>query len=119
MSNETGTEKGSGNGAGHVSPLWLLAAVWGALAALTVLTVAATRIDLGGSWNLWTAMIIATAKAALVALYFMHLRYERGIIAFIFFGTLVFVMFLVSITLMDTTAYQPDLIPGYAPGINK
>jgi cytochrome c oxidase subunit IV len=115
----TVAETGHEGATGHVSPLWQLAAVWAALAGLTVLTVAATHIDLGGSGNLWLAMIIATVKAALVALYFMHMRYERGIIALIFLGTLVFVMFMVSLTLIDTAAYRPDIIPGYAPGINQ
>jgi cytochrome c oxidase subunit 4 len=49
--------------------------VYGALMVFLLLTVAAARIDLGG-WGLLIAMGIATIKAVLVLLYFMHLRYS-------------------------------------------
>ena len=55
----------------------------------TVATVAATWVDLGG-WNLWIALGIATVKASLVALYFMHLRYDNPFYALIFVTALVF-----------------------------
>jgi cytochrome c oxidase subunit 4 len=76
--------------------------------------VGATRFDLG-SINLWLAMGIATLKVGLVVLYFMHLRYDRPINAIIFLGTLLFVFLFVGLALMDTMAYQPELIPGYSP----
>jgi len=111
-----GTGTGAGNGLAHVLPPRLLLGVWGALVALTWATVAVTHFDLG-SLNLWIAMGIATVKATLVALYFMHLRYDRPINAIIFIGTLLFVLLFVGLALMDTQHYQPDLIPGYAPGM--
>ncbi|MBI5367902.1 MAG: cytochrome C oxidase subunit IV family protein [Planctomycetes bacterium] len=62
---------------------------WGvfwALAALTVLTVGASYLDLGHSTNLWVGILIAVTKASLVATIFMHLKYEgkltRGVAAF-------------------------------------
>ena len=67
-----------------------------ALLILTALTVGAAYIDLG-SGNVVVALIIATIKASLVALFFMHLRWEKpvnGIIAmagFLFLG--IFLMF--------------------------
>lgn len=103
----------------HASPVWELLAVFGALAGLTVLTVAVTRVDLGGGLNLWVAMLIAAVKATLVALFFMHLRYEKPFIRIIFISVLFFVFLMVSITLMDTVIYHPDLIPGYAPEMLK
>lgn len=102
----------------HVMPVWLLVAVWGALMVLTVATVSVTRIDLGGL-NLWIAMAIAALKATLVALYFMHLRYERSFLGFIFIATLLFVFLFIGITLMDSQLDTPSLIDGYAPLINK
>lgn len=96
-----------------------LLSVWGALALLTVLTVAVTHVNLGSSLNLWVAMLIAVVKASLVALFFMHLRYEKPFIRIIFIGVLFFVFLMVSITLMDTVMYHPDLIPGYAPEMLK
>lgn len=103
----------------HVSSPLELLAVFGALAGLTILTVAVTRVDLGSSLNLWVAMAIAAVKATLVALFFMHMRYERPFIKIIFISTLFFVFLMVSITLMDTVIYHPDLIPGYAPEMLK
>lgn len=67
-----------------------------ALLSLTILTVAAAYVDFG-SGNIVIALSIATVKATLVALFFMHLRYEKpmnAIIAsagFLFLG--IFLMF--------------------------
>ncbi len=100
----------------HVLPGGLLLRVWGALLALTAVTYLASLIDLGGA-NLWVALLIATAKASLVALFFMHLRWERSFLGIVFLAGLMFVLFFVGITLIDTTTYRPDLIPGYAPAM--
>jgi cytochrome c oxidase subunit 4 len=94
----------------------VLLRVWLALLLLTVVTVAATWVDLG-SLNLWLALAIATLKASLVVLYFMHLRYDSPFNAIVFVGALLFVMLFVVLALMDTRAYQVELIPGYAPGM--
>jgi len=72
-----------------------------------------------GSAGLWVAMGIATCKASLVALYFMHLRYDRPVNLIIFLGTLLFVCLFVSLALIDTQSYQPDMIQGYAPAMPK
>ncbi len=113
-----GEAPGHGTGAGHVTPVRVLAGVWGALLLLTLLTVGATRFEFG-DYNLWIAMGIATAKGALVVLYFMHMRYERPFNAVVFLAALAFVALFVSLTLMDSQAYQPQLIPGYAPGLAR
>jgi cytochrome c oxidase subunit 4 len=106
------------HGPGHIVPVWLLAAVLGGLLVLTFITVAVTHVDLG-KLNLWIAMAIATAKGFLVALYFMHLRWDRLFHGVVFMAALVFVLLFVGIVLMDTEAYQPELIPGYAPGMTQ
>ncbi|MDD5562401.1 MAG: cytochrome C oxidase subunit IV family protein [Thermoanaerobaculaceae bacterium] len=103
---------------GHVVPLRVLVAVWGTLLALTGLTVAAAGVDLG-SYNLGVAMLIATAKATLVLLFFMHLRYDRPILAIVFVTALLFVALFVSIALLDSNAYAHQLIPGYGPALPK
>ena len=105
-------------GAGHIVPFRVLAAVWGALLLLTVVTVSAAGVDLG-NLNLGIAMLIATVKATLVVLYFMHLRYDRPILAIVFITALLFVALFVSIVLLDTHAYAHDLIPGYGPALPK
>lgn len=102
--------------AAHVVPWRTLFAVFAALVALTVLTVVATRVDLG-RLNLAVALGIATTKAALVLLYFMHLRWERRFNAVVLGGTLLFAALFVALTLLDSKTYQPELIPGYAPAV--
>jgi cytochrome c oxidase subunit IV len=92
----------------HVMPATLLLGVYAALVALTVVTVAAAGQDVGG-WNLGIAMGIATLKATLVALYFMHLRYDRPFNAIIFLTALVFLAIFLGLTLLDTVQNQPDI----------
>ena len=55
----------------HVTPLHVYFVVFAALAIGTMLTVIASRLDLG-MWNTPIALIIATIKAVLVILFFMH-----------------------------------------------
>jgi cytochrome c oxidase subunit 4 len=101
----------------HVSPVRNLVAVWGALVVLTVITVEVARFDLG-SLNLWVAIGIAGIKASLVVLYFMHLRHDRPFNAVVFVFGILFVVLFIGFALMDTAAYQPNLIPDYAPAVN-
>jgi cytochrome c oxidase subunit 4 len=63
--------------------------VLGALLVLTVITVGASRIDFGAG-NVIVAMLIASIKASLVALFFMHLRYDKPMAAIIFVTSLFF-----------------------------
>ena len=109
---------GHGDAVTHVVSLKVLIGVWAALLVLTVLTVAAIKVDLG-SLNLWIAMAIATLKASLVVLYFMHMRYDRPFNAIVFVTALLFVMLFVSIAMLDSKAYEPELVPGYSPGMPK
>jgi cytochrome c oxidase subunit 4 len=93
----------------HPGPsLPLLAGVLIMLLLLTWVTVAATWFQLG-ALNLWLALAIATLKGTLVALYFMHLRYEKPFNAVILVAALAFVLLFVGITLQDTLQYQPNI----------
>ena len=96
--------------AAHVVPVPVLLGVFAALMVFTYLTVAAAGVDLG-DWNLPIAIGIATLKASLVALYFMHLRYDNPFYALIFLVGLWFVALFISLTLLDTLEYQPDTNP--------
>lgn len=100
-----------GTGAGtlaHVIPPRVLLAVFAALIVLTAMTVAVTWVDLG-PWNLAAAMAIATLKASLVALYFMHLRYDHPFNALIFIAALGCLALFIVLTLMDTIDAEPDV----------
>ncbi len=103
---------------GHVVPLWLLAGILGALLVLTFVTVAVTWVDLG-RLNIWVAMAIAAVKATLVALYFMHLRWDRPFNGVILLISLVLVVLFIGLALRDGIAYLPERIPGYAPEIQR
>ncbi len=92
----------------HVMPASVLAAVFAVLIVLTGLTVAAAGVDLGPA-NLGVALAIATVKATLVALYFMHLRYDSPFHALVFVTALVFLALFLSLTMLDTIEYQPDI----------
>ena len=59
----------------HVVPVRVYLAVFSALMILTAATVAVARVDLG-LLNTPVALTIAVAKALLVILYFMHVRYS-------------------------------------------
>ena len=97
----------------HVISLPVLLGVFLLLMLLTVVTICATWVDLG-VWNLWIALGIATIKAGLVALYFMHLRYDHPFNGLIFVTALVFLFLFLSLTMLDTLQYQPTL-DGYQP----
>ena len=102
----------------HVVPLWMLAAVFGALIVFTILTVAVTYVDLG-SMNVWVALIIAAVKAVLVAEIFMHLRWDRPFNGVVFLIAIVTVFLFITIVFLDTTEYQPTVDTGPAPGLQQ
>ncbi len=70
--------------------------VFSALAVLTVVTVAISYLQLTTGYAIGVAMVVATVKASLVALYFMHLISEEKVILWLlalcaaFFAALMF-----------------------------
>jgi cytochrome c oxidase subunit 4 len=54
--------------------------VFGTLLALTVVTVAVASLNLGESTTVLVAVSIATVKATLVAMFFMHLKGEKPMV---------------------------------------
>jgi cytochrome c oxidase subunit 4 len=80
----------------------LYAGVLAALLALTTITVSASYIDFGSPGvNVVIALAIASLKASLVALYFMHLRYDKPVLSVIFVGGLFFLGLLLMLTMID------------------
>ncbi len=84
----------------HVIPVKVYVAVWGALMVLTVITVVASRINLGPV-NTPLALLIATTKAALVALFFMHLLYDDRYNIVIFGSSILFLAIFLGLTWID------------------
>lgn len=94
----------------HPVPMGVLLATFGALLVLTVITVIATWVDLG-SFNIWLALFIAVIKGALVALYFMHLRWDSPFNAIVLIAALFFVSLFIGIAVLDSKEYRDDYHP--------
>ena len=86
----------------------LYVTILGALLVLTVITVGASYIHFGsGTANVIIAMLIASMKASLVALFFMHLRWDKPVSAIIFCVALFFLgLFLIG-CYTDTISRPP------------
>ncbi len=79
----------------------LYAVVWIALLVLTATTVAVSYVNLG-VMNVVVALIIASVKAALVALFFMHLKYENKLVWGFALTPIYFLILIIAGTLSDT-----------------
>ena len=75
--------------------------VWGGLILLTGLTVAVSYVNLG-VMNVVVALFIASVKAALVGLYFMHLKSESRLVWGFALTPIFFLVLIVAGTLADT-----------------
>ena len=84
----------------HVVPVRVYLAVFVALLALTALTVFAAGLDLGRA-NTPLALSIAATKAALVVLFFMHVRYASRLTQLFVAAGFVWLGFLICLTLAD------------------
>ena len=83
------------------SPLITYFAVWLALLAGTLITYEVAKIDLG-VFNAAVALIIATTKALLVVLFFMHLKgaHER-LLKVVVISTIFFLFILLALSMAD------------------
>jgi cytochrome c oxidase subunit 4 len=70
------------------------------LMMLTVITVVAAGFDFGSA-NVVIALVIATIKASLVAMFFMHLLHDKPMNSLIFVSGLVFLAIFLMLTLLD------------------
>jgi cytochrome c oxidase subunit 4 len=68
-------------------------AIWIALLCLTVITAAISFVDLG-PFNAVVALVIATVKALLVVLFFMHVKYTSEKLTKIVIVSAIFWLFL-------------------------
>ncbi|HOD65993.1 MAG TPA: cytochrome C oxidase subunit IV family protein [candidate division Zixibacteria bacterium] len=85
----------------HVLPLRVYFGVFAALLVLTALTVFIARFHFG-ALNLVVAMAVAAVKAGLVALFFMHLKYDSKVYAAVFITAVVFLAVFIVLTMSDT-----------------
>ena len=87
--------------------------IFGALMLFTVLTVAVSYLHLPLIFAVLVALVVATIKGSLVAMFFMHLLHERKVIYWALLLTVVFFIFLMFVPL----ATNLDKIGGTSPGI--
>ena len=83
---------------------------------LTFVTVKVTDFDLGAA-NIWVALLVAVIKGGLVAMYFMHLRWDSPFNGVILVCALLFVAIFVGVAVMDSSNYQPNLDPPAAANV--
>lgn len=112
----------------HISSPAILWATFAALVALTILTVAvASYVPLERfPVQLFLPMVfdnpmdlrwldmpitlgIATAKALLVAVIFMHLQHDKLFNSVLLIGATIFTVLFIGMVLLDSSQYQPDI----------
>lgn len=107
MVTESHQDHADGKVHAHITPAKVYWGIFGALIFFTLLTVGVSYIHLGPA-NLVVAIAIATVKAALVVLYFMHMKYEAKFNVLVFLGSLLFMGIFLAYTMNDTE-YRADV----------
>ncbi len=108
---------------GHIVPIKFLVFICCILLFFTAVTVWVSRYDFAAiniaEMGIIMALAVATVKATIVGLYFMHLRWDRAFVGFIFVGSILFVVLFIGIALTDTMEYQPSIIKGDTPKVSE
>lgn len=108
---------------GHIVPIRMLVATCAVLLVLTGVTVWVAKFDFENvhisEANILIAMGVATFKALLVCLIFMHLRWDRSFVGFFFLSSVLFVGLFVAISLVDTHENQPAIIQGNSAQVQQ
>jgi len=84
----------------HVAPVSLYLIIFGALMVGTILTVVVAKFDLGPLNNI-VMLTVASAKALLVVLYFMHVRWSSRLTWVVAASGFFWLMILFSLTMAD------------------
>ncbi|RJQ42505.1 MAG: cytochrome-c oxidase [Nitrospiraceae bacterium] len=75
-------------------------ATWICLLALTALTVTVAGMNLG-KYGALTSVLIASVKASLILLFFMHLKYETLLLKAMLLGTIATIAVIIGLTFFD------------------
>ncbi|WP_442509081.1 cytochrome C oxidase subunit IV family protein [Novipirellula sp. SH528] len=95
----------------HPLPLPILFGVFAALVFLTIVTVAQASFSFFGDYDVLVVMAIATVKASLVVMFFMHVLYDKPFNAVVFVSSFVFLGIFIIFTLSDSLLTSSDTIP--------
>src|SRR5262245_41513803 len=94
---------------GHVAPKIMYVMVWLALVIGTGLTVLAAEVDLGVFNNI-AMLAIASTKAALVILFFMHVRWSTRLTWLVVASGFFWLIIMFGLTMTDY--YSRGWVPG-------
>lgn len=97
----------------HIVPVKTYVGVFVALLILLALTVAAAQIE-HGPINLVVGLSIAVAKAALIVLFFMHLRYDPFVVWTAALAGVLWLAILMALTMGDYISREPSTTAGDA-----
>jgi cytochrome c oxidase subunit IV len=84
----------------HVATVGFYLLIFAALVLLTGLTVGMGYVELG-RWHFLVGMFIATCKAVLVVLFFMHLIHEARLNWIVLVGALFWFLIMIGLTMAD------------------
>jgi len=85
----------------HIMSSKLYYGIWIALMVLTVVTATVATVDLG-RFNTVVALVIATSKALLVVLFFMHVKYtSEKLTKMVIIASIFWLLILLSLSLAD------------------
>ena len=95
----------------HVAPVSLYLLIFGALIVGTILTVVVAKFDLGPLNNI-VMLAVASAKALLVVLYFMHVRWSTRLTWVVAASGFVWLLILFGLTMSDymTRSWVPGTL---------
>ena len=105
----------------HIVSIKMLVGTCACLLFLTAVTVWVAELDFNimnsPSMNLGLALAVASLKVFIVTMIFMHLRWDRSFIGYIFVISCLLVFLFIGIALTDTAEYEPLIIPGNSPQV--
>ena len=97
----------------HIVSRTIYFAVFAALIVLTGVTYLAARVDFGNeAINTIVALVIAVAKATLVILFFMHVRYSPRLTWVVIASGFLWLAIMISLTLSDYLTRDWSHLPG-------
>ena len=96
---------------GHIAPLSMYYAVFGALMVGTIITVLVAYVDLG-FFNTAVALGIAVTKATLVVLYFMHVRWASRLTWLVIAASVFWLLLMFAIGMTDYLSRDWMGVPG-------
>ncbi len=87
----------------HILPSTLYWGIWALLIVLTFVTAWVANIDLG-PFNTVVALVIATFKASVVVLFFMHVKYtSEKLTKVVIISAIFFLIILLALSMSDYT----------------